>query len=536
MNNYFFIIKNKWNIFLLLAVIIAISSFVYSAIASPPSSKYTAGETLAPSCSVGDINCTTETPITSNEIITLSGDVSGSGTSSLSVTIIDNAIEESMLKAVDSAVDEECLTYESTTGDFEWQSCGSSYGASGTLLNESSNVFSVNEGTMTDTKLCTYISGTGLVCNSDPGGLSVFTETQNSTSPNNIVYVDSLSATGSATNIDIALVPKGTGSLLAQVPDNTATGGSKRGNYSVDLQTSRFFSQHVAYDHYSVVGGGQSNQAASDYTVSLGGFDNNAGDGTFSEYSVVIGGRVNSATSDYTFIGGGRNNSTSLLSNYSAVGGGYDNDVSGHYSVILGGSNNDIVNKSNYSAIGGGLNNKINSSTSNYSFIGGGLGNETNALYSGILGGIYGKTTMFGQEAQASGRFSVTGDAQRSMLVANISTEDAVETELFLDNTDDRMILPTDTTWYYTIAISARRTDADNESAGYEFRGVIDNNAGTTALVGSQQIETDIEDIPAWSCAVTADDTNDALVIKCTGEASKTIYWVAFIELTQVTG
>lgn len=39
--------------------------------------------------------------------------------------IADNAIQEEHLKAVDAAVDEECLTYESTTGDFEWQACGS---------------------------------------------------------------------------------------------------------------------------------------------------------------------------------------------------------------------------------------------------------------------------------------------------------------------------------------------------------------------------------------------------------------------------
>jgi hypothetical protein len=34
-------------------------------------------------------------------------------------------VEESHLKAVDAASDEECLTYESTVGDFEWQSCTS---------------------------------------------------------------------------------------------------------------------------------------------------------------------------------------------------------------------------------------------------------------------------------------------------------------------------------------------------------------------------------------------------------------------------
>lgn len=37
----------------------------------------------------------------------------------------NDSIVEADLKAVDSASDEECLTYETTTGDFEWQACGS---------------------------------------------------------------------------------------------------------------------------------------------------------------------------------------------------------------------------------------------------------------------------------------------------------------------------------------------------------------------------------------------------------------------------
>lgn len=60
--------------------------------------------------------------LTGNQSITLSGDVSGSGTTSISTSIGSDKITEAMLKAVDSASDEEVLTYESTTGDFEWQS------------------------------------------------------------------------------------------------------------------------------------------------------------------------------------------------------------------------------------------------------------------------------------------------------------------------------------------------------------------------------------------------------------------------------
>jgi len=41
-----------------------------------------------------------------------------------STEILDGTILEADLKAVDTASDEECLTYETTTGDFEWQACG----------------------------------------------------------------------------------------------------------------------------------------------------------------------------------------------------------------------------------------------------------------------------------------------------------------------------------------------------------------------------------------------------------------------------
>ena len=65
------------------------------------------------------IDGTTETTL--EAALDLAGDVSATG---LGNSVIGNdKILESMLKAVDSATDEECLTYETTTGDFEWQGC-----------------------------------------------------------------------------------------------------------------------------------------------------------------------------------------------------------------------------------------------------------------------------------------------------------------------------------------------------------------------------------------------------------------------------
>lgn len=55
-----------------------------------------------------------------DQTITLTGDVTGSGTGTFAATIASDRILESMLKAVNTAVDEDILTYESTTGDFEW--------------------------------------------------------------------------------------------------------------------------------------------------------------------------------------------------------------------------------------------------------------------------------------------------------------------------------------------------------------------------------------------------------------------------------
>lgn len=78
----------------------------------------------------GTLSVDTNTYLTGNQTITLSGDVSGSGTTGITTTIGNDKVLEAMLKAVDSPADEECLTYEATGGDFEWQTCGGGGGSS----------------------------------------------------------------------------------------------------------------------------------------------------------------------------------------------------------------------------------------------------------------------------------------------------------------------------------------------------------------------------------------------------------------------
>lgn len=62
--------------FLLGAMIIAATAFIYIAVAAPPDSPYNPGDTLAPTCSPGDTNCTIITPAVSganSDITSLSG-------------------------------------------------------------------------------------------------------------------------------------------------------------------------------------------------------------------------------------------------------------------------------------------------------------------------------------------------------------------------------------------------------------------------------------------------------------------------------
>ena len=71
-------------------------------------------------------------------------------------------------------------------------------------------------------------------------------------------------------------------------------------------------------------------------------------------------------------------------------------------------------------------------------------------------------------------------------------------------------------------------------SAGYRIQGVIENNGGTTSFIGSSCFG------PYWRrCAwvdagVTADDTNDTLVIQVNGAVGATIRWVATVRTAEV--
>lgn len=141
------------------------------------------------------------------------------------------------------------------------------------------------------------ILGTGNIV----AGLSNFTESLSTASPNNTTSAIALTANGTATNIDFCMVAKGTGALLAPVPNGAVTGGNKRGLNATDFQQIRGAASQVASGVYSVISGGGSNTASGSNSAVGGGYDNIAS----GLYSVISGGYTNIASGIASTIPGG---------------------------------------------------------------------------------------------------------------------------------------------------------------------------------------------------------------------------------------
>lgn len=166
-----------------------------------------------------------------------------------------------------------------------------------------------NTGTGGLTK-ATLTAGSGISITNGGGSITIafsgsvltnWTEAVNTSAPNATIPVVSFTATNAASSVDAALVSKGNGAILAQVPDGTATAGNKRGSNAVDWQMSRISPGHVASGNTSVISGGSQNTASGSLAVVAGGSQNTASGSN----SVVSGGSVNTADANYATVVGG---------------------------------------------------------------------------------------------------------------------------------------------------------------------------------------------------------------------------------------
>lgn len=222
------------------------------------------------------------------------------------------------------------------------------------------------------------------------------------------------------------------------------------------------------------------------------------------------------------------------------------NTVSGNDAVAVG--ENNTVSGDNGAAIG--IGNTVSAQAAGAM----GSGNTASAIGAMSIGnsntasGIFSLATgnesqasRRGEHAHANGNFATAGDSQVSRFVLSNQTTDASGTPLYLDGTtaSTRLTLPSNSTLAFHIRVIGTQTGGAAGTEGdihhFTAEGTINNIGGTTAIKGAVAVTTIDNDAAAagWTVGVTADNTNDALIVTCTGEVNKNINWVAYVEAVQ---
>jgi len=335
------------------------------------------------------------------------------------------------------------------------------------------------------------------------GGLTNFTDTQNTTAPNVTVPVSVLTVVSATANADASIVPKGTGAFTLSVPDNAFLGGNKRGGYAVDMQRLRQNSiTEVASGYASVIAGGTNNKATNNW-------------------SSVIGGNLNYVTGDYSVAGGGNN----TVSNSYAVGLGAGNNISGFGAVGIGYYH--IVSADYSSAFG-----ERNTISAQYGSAFGGKNS--------ITGGDY--ATAFGYKASNSGvkckvAFGASvygvGATQSAIVTLDRRTTDATPSVLFIDSGTSTLVssanqftLPDNSLMRIKGSIQGKQSGSVN-CAVWDFDAVLVRGVGvgTFAIVGTPSI-TLITNTPAWGTpALTANTVAGCLTATVIGAAATNVQW-----------
>ena len=312
--------------------------------------------------------------------------------------------------------------------------------------------------------LGTNLSITGTTLDAAGGSaLTYWTEAENSSAPNATVYANSLIATSGATNADAVFGPKGTGAFQLQVADGTSTGGDKRGANAVDLQTSRNAATQVASGDWSFAAG-RRNTASNDFSVALGNENTASG-----SRSVAIG-------------------DSNTSSGFNAIAIGAYATASGYAAAALG-----------YNGVADGSN----------SFV----------LHYGHARGVCGAFKWSGYSAaKQSGEYLLT--ATTTNATPAVATTDggaaASTNQVYLPNNPSMVTFTAMVQGYSGAAW-----------ASYILKGTAKRTtAGTTAIVGTVVKEILHETTAGWDVSATADTTNDCIAFTVTGAAATNIEWV----------
>lgn len=170
------------------------------------------------------------------------------------------------------------------------------------------------------------------------------------------------------------------------------------------------------------------------------------------------------------------------------------------------------------------------------------IGNDAESLKTGAItfagGSFHGARGLhYSGLTIGAHRFAATGDHQFLLWQPANTTTDNTPTLLWLDEAtaSERMSVGSGKMYAFQAHIVGVQSDG-TDACYYVRRGIIANNSGTTALIGSIQTDgTDIESNAACDVALTANNTNDCLDITVTGIAAETWRWGANVFVKDIT-
>ena len=302
------------------------------------------------------------------------------------------------------------------------------------------------------------------------GGITNFEEILSTASPNDTVNALSLRVKSSVgtTNVDAVITPKGTGAfILGAAPDGTAVGGNKRGDYAVDLQLDRSSATQVASGLRSIAIGSKASAIDTD-SIAIGTnsyVNSNLG-------GIAIGPSASCGQNAYRSVAIGQN----AKAGNTAVAIGMNSTSEGAYrSVTLG-----------YEA--------VSRHTSDVSF--GASTHPTDrfaSAFNGINCGAIARTV---------------DDSPTELLWSNLYT--GLHTSRFGVSSGAG----------FTANVVVFGIDSSGvESCRFERVFTVVNSNGTTAMRGAlQTVGTDYVGIVGCSLDITANDADDTVLFKLTGQ------------------